>query len=295
VATAPATSRGGTGRGGKRTFVLQEMAAAKQNTAARLFSNAMNSVKEVNQPKVTLQAASGGLGARAHEGGRGLKQLAADVPRQGGGTVRGRGTAVFKPTVRQVEIKAPDAPAASGPVRRQRGVRRSAPYETFNHPLEEMQWDHDQYTGPQPVGSAVFVRSLPKGSTANQVGALFSSAGQVVSVKIDTGPLPTATVGFVRQDAAFAAEKRFHGHWFQGEQLKVSVKDLSSQNVAADDDDFWRRELRDMPKRQRQPTPAPELDFSDDEPVEPVKRQRRGRGNFVAHDDRRVSIFDRLG
>lgn len=110
----------------------------------------------------------------------------------------------------------------------------------------EPRWQHDQFDGPQTVGSAVFVRGLPSGATAHQLGGLFSSAGQVASVQVDSGPLPTATVGFVRRDAAAEAERRFHGQWLQGSQLKVSAKGESSRGLGGEDEDFWRRELQDM-------------------------------------------------
>jgi RNA recognition motif-containing protein len=105
------------------------------------------------------------------------------------------------------------------------------------------------------VGSSVFVRNLPKGATENQVAALFACIGELVDVQVDNGPLPTATVGFVRQDAAFKASQRFHGHWLQGEQLKVSLNVTGAISSAGpeEDDEFWRRELLEMSIRRKQP------------------------------------------
>jgi len=100
----------------------------------------------------------------------------------------------------------------------------------------------------------VFVRNLPKGATENQVAALFACIGELVDVQVDNGPLPTATVGFVRQDAAFKASQRFHGHWLQGEQLKVSLNVTGAISSAGpeEDDEFWRRELLEMSIRRKQ-------------------------------------------
>merc|ERR1711879_841277 len=118
---------------------------------------------------------------------------------------------------------------ASDPLRNQKAkaTRRAVPYngaeadlsfqrwQRFQRPDpgKEAEWHHDQYTGPQPVGSVVFVRNLPAGSSAAMVHGMFARTGEVVSVQMDDGPLPTATVGFVRQDTAFVAADCFHGHW----------------------------------------------------------------------------------
>jgi len=91
-------------------------------------------------------------------------------------------------------------------------------------------WQHDQFDGPKTIGSAVFVRNLPQGvSTAEQLAGIFGAAGQVASVQVDAGPLTTATIGFVRQDAANEAERRFHGRWLQGSQMKVSEGDFVAE------------------------------------------------------------------
>lgn len=152
----------------------------------------------------------------------------------------------------------------------------------------QRRWQHDQFDGPPTVGSAVFVRGLPSRATAQQVGGLFSSAGQVASVQVDSGPITTATVGFVRRDTASEAERRFHGQWFQGSQLKVSAKGgQSSRGLGIDDEEFWRRELRDMQLQSRslpERTTAP-VSRDSGRPVSgaPASRGRqvRGRGPCV--------------
>lgn len=229
-----------------------------------------------------------------------------------GSRVRGRGPRLFshatmgaRRTAADEEAAATAAPppvavtppTSSGvPVRRVPEPRCAAPY--FNSARQppllqhdsreaERRWQHDQFDGPQTVGSAVFVRNLPRGATAQQLGSLFSTVGQVVSVQVDMGPLPTATIGFVRQDAALQAERRYHRQWLQGSQLKVSVKEASSSHINGEDEEFWRRELRSMPKRGRQIT------YENDIP-DPAEEKYRKRAAFVAHDHRRVSIFDRL-
>lgn len=155
-------------------------------------------------------------------------------------------------------------------------------------------WEHDQFQGPRTVGSAVFVRNLPPGLAApSQLAGVFAAVGQVASVQVDSGPLPTATIGFVRQDSANEAERRFHGRRLQGVQMKVSVKELSSTGERADDEDFWRQELKAMSKRPRRVT----LDSAgghDD--MHPPRKRVKGRGAvaFDGDNQRRGSIFDRL-
>lgn len=229
--------------------------AARPDATSRLFGSAITGVKKP-QPKLASRASS----SKASD-------APARVVKNGGKTegtngIRGRGTVSFSSSPKK----------ASVPVRRQKIIRRAVHYngedsDAFAHlqqqlprpdPHKEADWHHDQYTGPLPIGSSVFVRSLPKGASEVMVEALFSRIGEVVSVQMDSGPCPTATVGFVRQDTAFTAVDRFHGYWLQGEQLKVSVIETSTTHLASpEDDEFWRQELLQMPKRQ---------------PVEPLAR-----------------------
>lgn len=191
-----------------------------------------------------------------------------------------------------------------GPARRGRRQQRSSPYDEWDHDgywenaqprqREVGPWRHDMYAGPTPVGSQVFVRNLPQGCTVQQLRGLFGSAGiQVGAVQIDAGPLPTATVNFLRQDQAADAADRLHGTWVQGAQLKVCVKETQSVGNSGDDD-FWRKELKTMPKLRPQ-------DDSMDRwgPGERMGRTngRAGGGGdkgFLAHQGRK-SIFDRMG
>lgn len=147
-----------------------------------------------------------------------------------GSGVRGRGDRHFIPAVLKHA-----APNADGDLARHR-------------PSEEKRWNHDQYTGPQPVGSSIFIRNLPYGATSNQVANLFAHLGEIVSVQVDRGPLRTATVDFIKQDTASAAAERFHGHCLQGEKLKVSAKTTDAGPGAnlEEDNDFWRKELQEM-------------------------------------------------
>eukprot|EP00927_Polykrikos_kofoidii_P054585 TRINITY_DN48995_c0_g1_i1.p1 TRINITY_DN48995_c0_g1~~TRINITY_DN48995_c0_g1_i1.p1 ORF type:complete len:389 (+),score=87.08 TRINITY_DN48995_c0_g1_i1:144-1310(+) len=186
-------------------------------------------------------------------------------------------------------------------------------------------WQHDHFEGPQTVGSTVFVRQLPKGTTTQQIGSLFAAVGQLASVQIDDGPLPTATVGYVRQDAALEAQRRFHGRWVQGVQLKVSAGAPSSKRSDLDDEEFWRRELKTMKKRKPnailQPASATTgggggykvsltsvgvknklLDGSGNAGANVKAKvllrenndvKRRGRGTFMAGGMRKMSAFDK--
>jgi len=279
-------------------------------------------------------AANRSFGAAADGPGSGLTGLRSAGPparRQGGRQVRGRGPLAFDPTAartrapvsehwqaerglatarsKAVEAEGrPYAPAspimgAAGPARRARGLRRAGAFgeQDGAPPMRSVgkgsatsaRWQHDQFDGPKTVGSAVFVRNLPQDvATAEHLAGVFAAAGQVASVQVDAGPLPTATIGFVRQDAALEAERRFHGRWMQGSQMKVSVKENSSLLVNGGDEDFWRQELKAMPKRPRQAAFGTGGRLDDLAPRKRVKG--RGTVAFVAHDQRRVSIFDRL-
>lgn len=203
-----------------------------------------------------------------------------------------------------------------GPARRGRRQQRSSPYDDWDEngdwdpqpqwrntfaPSEAGPWRHDMFTGPTPVGSQVFVRNLPKGCSVQQLRGFFGGAGiQVGAVQIDAGPLPTATVNFLRQDQAVDAANKLHGTYLQGHQLKVCVK--QSQQVGnSGDDDFWRKELKNMPKIR------PQDDVVMSDRFGPGERMGRnnGRGDrgfaapeggqgFLAHQGRK-SIFDRMG
>lgn len=115
-------------------------------------------------------------------------------------------------------------------------------------------WSHDHFDGPPPVGSSVFVRNLPNGVSESQLVDMFTEIGEILAVRVDWGPLPTATVDFVRQDSANLASKTFHGRLLNGElasergrrRLKVSVKDQVCHTTGDDDNEFWRRELQAM-------------------------------------------------
>lgn len=251
---------------------LASAMVAKAGTASRLFGNAVAGVKKP-QLKVSGKVIAKAAAPKAQPGAvaaartKRLPDLAlSEAAAASGGRVRGRVVTPGAPATQQRAVV-----KANGLERRmQKASRRAASFNgnggagrTQRQRVDAWEddhfsasavrkWHNDKYKGPQTVGSAVFVRNLPKGASEIQVAALFSSIGEVVSVQVDNGPLPTATVGFIRQDNAHTASERFHGHWLQGEQLKVSVKqDLAATN-AGEDDDFWRKELKDMPKRQPQ-------------------------------------------
>ncbi|CAE7538328.1 unnamed protein product [Symbiodinium natans] len=124
---------------------------------------------------------------------------------------------------------------APGPIRQVRG-RRDGPYELLveadadyngfprysQYDWDEPDWEHDQFEGPQTVGSAIFVRNLPPGVEGQQLKHLFEEAGQIANIQVDQGPLPTATIGYVRQGVAFDAAEMFHGRWLLGQELKAA-------------------------------------------------------------------------
>lgn len=107
---------------------------------------------------------------------------------------------------------------------------------------DDATWSHDMFEGDAAAnpGSEVFVRNLPSSVTKQQLVRLFNAAGDVVSVKIDPGPLTTARVSFLKKNSAADAAKRFHGHKMQGSTIKVSEyqssESLSKQNQIFDDD-----------------------------------------------------------
>lgn len=148
----------------------------------------------------------------------------------------------------------------TGPVRRERGRRAAGPYETsedvdadYNgfpryqqYDWDEPNWEHDQFEGPMTVGSAIFVRNLPPGVEGWQLKPLFEEAGQIASIQVDNGPIPTATIAFVRQGVASDAAELFQGRWLRGNELKITVKAAESSGARTSDEDFWRTELREM-------------------------------------------------
>ncbi|CAJ1327574.1 unnamed protein product [Effrenium voratum] len=149
-----------------------------------------------------------------------------------------------------------------GPVRRVRG-RRAGPYDEavevdtdYNgfprfsqYDWDEPDWEHDQFDGPQTVGSAIFVRNLPPGVEGHQLKHLFEEAGQIANIQVDQGPLPTATIGYLRQGVGHDAVQMFHGRYLLGYELKVTPKAADMPAARKVDDDFWRQELRDMKQR----------------------------------------------
>lgn len=151
---------------------------------------------------------------------------------------------------------------ATGPVRRVIG-RRPGPYDELQevdadyngfprysqYDWDEPDWEHDQFEGPQTVGSAIFVRNLPPGVEGQQLKHLFEEAGQIANIQVDQGPLPTATIGYVRQGVGFDAAELFHGRYLLGYELKVTAKAAEAPESRKVDDDFWRQELRIMKQR----------------------------------------------
>ncbi|CAK9061507.1 unnamed protein product [Durusdinium trenchii] len=246
--------------------------------AGRLFGSAVQSV----QGRPARGKGKGNLGTRAVIP-KIVKGASADV------TVRGRGTHMYggggmggrSPALTAGnyesfggEYSAGSNPRASafarafdveeqaaGPVRKVRG-RRVGPYDEFEvdadyngfprysqYDWDEPDWEHDQFDGPQTVGSAIFVRNLPPGVEGQQLKHLFEEAGQIANIQVDQGPLPTATIGYVRQGVGFDAAELFHGRYLLGHELKVTVKAAESTAARKSDDDFWRQELRDMKQR----------------------------------------------
>ncbi|CAK0797991.1 unnamed protein product, partial [Prorocentrum cordatum] len=150
--------------------------------------------------------------------------------------VRGRGSSMYDPAVARHLPPAPE-PGVGGPVRRARESRRATPYAAAPpEPAAAKRQQRPrggaasaaaawrgqpgQFDGLDSSGPAVFVRNLPQGATERQLREIFSEAGLVAAVEVDAGPMCTATVRFLRQAAAFEAERRFHGRWLLGAQLK---------------------------------------------------------------------------
>lgn len=111
-------------------------------------------------------------------------------------------------------------------IRRRREGFVSEPYEALNErrSSDDGRWSHDMYEGDAAgnPGSEAFVRNLPHSVTKQQLVKLFDGVGEVVSVKIDSGPLTTARIAFVKKNSAAEAAERLHGYKFQGRPIKVS-------------------------------------------------------------------------
>lgn len=147
-----------------------------------------------------------------------------------------------------------------GPVRSVRGRRAVGPYEDSEEidadyngfprysqwDRDEPNWEHDQFEGPMTVGSAIFVRNLPPGVEGWQLKPLFEEAGQIANIQVDNGPIPTATIAFVRQGVAADAVELFQGRWLRGYELKITIKKAESSGARTSDEEFWREELREM-------------------------------------------------
>lgn len=175
---------------------------------------------------------------------------------QGGRQVRGGGSVAFGGG------RALGDGAGFGPAPRGRGAsRRASPYdlpEEEEAPVEwwprydfhpnEPRWRHDAFQGPLASRSAIFLRNLPSGITEQELAELFGSVGQIASVEVEDGPLPTATIGYVRQDVAQEAERRFHGRWLLGHELKVQAVREYQLNISTDggNEDSWRQEWEEM-------------------------------------------------
>mmetsp|Transcript_11344 Transcript_11344/g.25202 ORF Transcript_11344/g.25202 Transcript_11344/m.25202 type:complete len:224 (+) Transcript_11344:76-747(+) len=103
-------------------------------------------------------------------------------------------------------------------------------------------WGHDKFQGgTEVIGSEVFVRNLPKEVTSAQLHGLFARTGfRVTEIKIDRGPITTATVGFQRRDAAPMMAERCHGHIMGGAPIKVSVVENTATRCDLDDDEPWK-------------------------------------------------------
>ncbi|CEM01805.1 unnamed protein product [Vitrella brassicaformis CCMP3155] len=105
-------------------------------------------------------------------------------------------------------------------------------------------WDHDLYFESAGGGgrgieatSHVFVRNLPKETTKDMVIDAFAKVGEVVFVKLDSGPIVTAMVGFLRKGDAEEAASRLNKTTFKARgrrgvitsEIKVAVVDQSAQ------------------------------------------------------------------
>jgi len=150
---------------------------------------------------------------------------------------------------------------AVGPLRRgRRTLARSSPYGP------EAKWQHDLFDGvaASHPGSQIYVRNIPKACTESRLKTMFSKVGEVVAMKVDRGPLTTATISFLKPDAASLAIEAFHGSNMNGNTLKIAVLEV---------DGGWNNVARD-----------PRGDTG----------SMGSRNGFVPSDKPRKSIFDRM-
>lgn len=246
------------------TKTAPEAMAVEEKKAKETSAEA---VKDTPAPKATTTATSSG-GAR----GRGPRIF-------GGGSFGGSSEALDGGSVGRFsgdDFGGPN-PRASAfarafdveesdwkPLRGDRRGRRLGPYDAEEESLDyngfpryarfdsnEPEWEHDCFDGPQSIGSAIFVRNLPPGIEAHQLTHLFEEAGPVSNIQVDSGPLPTATIGYVRQDVALHASELFNGRWLRGHELKVTVKHVEINGKGSSDDDFWKKELHAMKQQGR--------------------------------------------
>mmetsp|Transcript_69236 Transcript_69236/g.122477 ORF Transcript_69236/g.122477 Transcript_69236/m.122477 type:complete len:340 (-) Transcript_69236:45-1064(-) len=249
----------------------QGSAAAKGRSRGKSAAGTKTSEVRVSEEAVSAtagsSAAAGVRGRGPRTFGGGASSLGGTSEALHGGTGRQGGTANSRASAfaRAFGVEEREWEPSYGPARRGRGGRQSpygpldddvdADYNGFprysQYDWDEPDWEHDQFEGPQTVGSAIFVRNLPSGLQGHQLKHLFEEAGQIANIQVDNGPLPSATVGYVRQDVAFDAAELFHGRWLQGQELKVTVKAVESAASGAADDDFWRQELRQMKQQGR--------------------------------------------
>lgn len=312
------------------------MATPKFGKASRLFGSALaGATKEPKVPKAPPKkppppqakdakapsshpttAAPGGAAAsggavRGRGAAKRFERDAFDAPepvmsRGPGGPVRGRGkmTRRFSPYDRAEEDFAEDIPGSG---------QGYDGYSRWDYDPNEPRWTHDQFQGPQTTGSSIFVRNLPAGVAAKQLGDLFSTVGQVASIQVEGGPLPTATIGYVRQDVAPQAVREYHGRSLMGHVLKVSAVSNSGNSADPGDEDFWRQELREMSRQGRlQSGYVPDgserfvrgdrgaplgrmraLSFDEEGPLHDPGVGRMRSATFEART-KQVSIFDRM-
>jgi len=230
----------------------------------------------------TRTAAAGVRGRGPRTFGGGASSLGGTSEALNGNAGRQGGNSRASAFARAFGVEEREWEPSYGPARRGIGGRQGhyddddddevdADYNGFarytQYDWDEPDWEHDQFEGPQTIGSAVFVRNLPAGLQGNQLKHLFEEAGQIANIQVENGPLPTATVGYVRQDVAFDAAELFHGRWLLGQELKVTVKAVETATSSGpEDDDFWRQELRQMKHHGRMMGSGPDMlmDYDDE-------------------------------
>lgn len=172
-------------------------------------------------------------------------------------------------------------------IRRQRRSQVSDPYDTNNNGTtpEDIKWTHDLYEGVTDAGSIAFVRNLPTSVTKQQLSKLFNEVGEVVSIKIDPGPLTTARIGFVKKASAAEAAVRFHGYKMQQRLIKVS------EFNSLDEKDKQRRIGRDSDEEIDDDANMESLVFQ-----RPFKRTSNHsmRRSILISDAPQRSVFDRM-